>query len=130
MAPSAENSSNTVDMNMAGVEARPQSNTQMPREAKVSEEYFFKEGPVRRESMPIAIFISEKVLFTLIFNHSAKAVAIFTASILPRFTSSPPGIFKATPLMSLPFCNFFIVITAPLHYNKRITILYYNAIKK
>ena len=65
--------SKTVDMNMAGVVARPQSKTLAPVEAMPLAVAFKSAGPVTRASRPMPILSSEIFLPHFLESQKAKA---------------------------------------------------------
>ena len=102
--PVTGSSRSTVDMNMAGVEARPQSRTSAPARVAPSMKAAFSAGPDRRESIPTATVTGRSTARS--YNHLTKAAAIIAVTSAVRFTCSPAMPSRATPRISDPFCSF------------------------
>ena len=105
MAPSARVSTKRIDMNIAGVEAMPQSTAFAPLPRIAARASFCSAAAVRRESVP-TVSVSSAGFFPSFFAKKAtKAAAIrFTASAVSvTFSPAVPAI--ATPRTSLPFCS-------------------------
>ena len=98
-----------VVINMAGVEARPQSTTLAPASVAPFTKALLMLLPERRQSVPTAIVgASSPEVF---LSQQTNALPIVSTTSCVRFTCSPSMPSRATPLMSEPFCNFiqFIV---------------------
>ena len=105
IAPSALISSNTVVMNIAGVDASPQSMTLAPRDVSPPIAAFFSSGPETRESRPIVTFMSDADRPVFFSRKSMKPIAIRHTASGVRFTGSSATPATATPRTSLPFCK-------------------------
>ena len=94
-----------VVINMAGVEAKPQSTTLAPASAAPFMKAPLMALPERRQSIPTAIVgFSTPIVF---LNQQTNDLPIVMITSSVRLTFSPSIPSRATPLMSDPFCNFF-----------------------
>ena len=106
IAPSAFVSSKTVDINIAGVEASPQSKTFTPFATNALITAVLSFFAVILESCPIAIF---KIFFCSFFSRkmtNPAAIRLTASSV--KFTVSPATPSTAIPRTSLPFCSLSI----------------------
>ena len=94
-----------VVINIAGVEAKPQSYIVWPTSVTPLIKASFKAGPEIRESTPIAKLTSS--VPNRLQSHVIKAFAITVVASAVRFTFSLGTPSKAIPRISDPFCNFF-----------------------
>ena len=95
----------TVDINIAGVEASPQSTTFAPACIAPFTKASLMPSPDRRQSVPIATVRSS--LSVVSPSHFTNDFAIISVTSGVRFTCSPSTPSSATPLISEPFCSFF-----------------------
>ena len=102
----------TVVINMAGVEASPQSSISAPILTAPLMKVALTASPDRRQSAPIAIVGCWLPVVLLI--HFTKALAIVSTTSGVKLTFSPSMPSSATPLMSEPFCSFFQFICISL----------------
>ena len=103
MAPSHWYSLNMVDMNMAGVDARPQSKTVIPASIRVYIKVSFKASALSLESCPTDTLMSAVCLPVFSWSQRMKPLVKALASLEPRVISSPGTPSMDTPLMSEPF---------------------------
>ena len=102
----------TVDMNMAGVVARPRSVTSAPARQNAPHRVSRMAGPESRESRP-TLMRSPSPSGNLARSQRTKPPAMASTASVPRFTSSPGTPGRATPRISLPFCSFERSISTP-----------------
>ena len=103
-APPALTFSKIVAMNMAGVDARPASNTWTSSSQKPCNKPSKRSDPDTRGSLPTAIVTSSLPVFSR--SHFANPAAMWFASFGVRLGFSPSMPSMAIPLISLPFCSF------------------------
>ncbi len=108
MEPSICVSFSTMDMNIAGVEARPQSTVTQPAAVSASSTAFLSAGAEMRVSWPTAMRSSFFALPVRSARKSRKPEAMRFAASAVRFTGSPSTPSTATPRTSLPFASFII----------------------
>ena len=102
-APSHLKPSNTVDMNMAGVEACPQSSTLTPQDLSASTAQSLRSPELSLGSWPTEILISQGSTPVFLFSHFTKPFMRTSVSGFPRLTCSFSIPSSAIPLMSEPF---------------------------
>ena len=94
-----------VVINIAGVDASPQSTTFAPASLAPFTKAPLIMSPEMRQSIPTVIVgVFVPVVFLV---QQTKDLAIVSTASSVRFTCSPSIPSRATPLMSEPFCSFF-----------------------
>ena len=95
-------------MNIAGVDARPQSTVTQPAEVSACSTAPFSACAEMRVSWPTAMRRSFFALPVRSARNSTKPDAMRFAASVVRFTGSPSTPSTATPRTSLPFASFII----------------------
>ena len=117
IAPSICVALNTVDMNIAGVEASPQSTVTQPAAVSASKTAFFSTGAEMRASWPTAMRRSRLLSPVRCARNSTNPLAMRFAASAVRFTGSSATPSTAIPRTSLPFASFSkafsVIITMP-----------------